>query len=77
MTLFSVVMGLIMGGFIYFLITIILEGPTQKRMKEKKFGKDSSRGLTKEDTRGFYIICAVVSALLGLLVSYLANQGIL
>ena len=73
--LFYVVGGLITGGFIYFLITITLEAPVQKKMREKKFGKDSNEALAKKDTQGFYVFCAVVSALLGLLIGYLGSQG--
>ena len=77
MPLFYVVMGLIMGGFIWFFITIMLEETVHKRTREKKFGKDSTEALTKEDTQGFYVLCAVVSALLGLLIGYLGSQGML
>ena len=75
MPLFYAVMGLIMGGFIWFFITLMLEEPVQKRIREKKFGKGSTEALTKEDTQGFYVLCAVVSALLGLLIGYLGSQG--
>ena len=75
MPLFYAVMGLIMGGFIWFFITIMLEETAHKRTREKKFGKGSTEALTKEDTQGFYILCAVVSAVLGLLIGYLGSQG--
>jgi hypothetical protein len=72
---FQIFFSLIMGGFIWFFITLSLEGPVQKRMKERKFGKDSTQALTKEDTRGFYVLSAIVSVLLGLLIGYLGSQG--
>ena len=75
MTLFTVVLSLIMGGFIWFFITLMLEEPIQKKIREKKFGKGSTEALTKEDTQGFYVLCAVISAVLGLLVGYLGSQG--
>jgi len=73
--LFYVVGGLIMGGFIYFFITLVLEEPVQKKIREKKFGKDSTEALTKQDTQAFYVLSAVVSSLLGLLIGYLGSQG--
>ena len=75
MPLFYAVMGLIMGGFIWFFITLMLEEPVQKRIREKKFGKGSTEALTKEDTQGFSVLCGVVSAVLGLLIGYLGSQG--
>jgi hypothetical protein len=75
MVLFYLVMGLIMGGFIWFFITIILEEPVGKKIKEKKFGKDSTKALTKADMQGFYVLSALVSALLGLIIGYLGSQG--
>jgi len=76
-TLFDVIISLILGGFIWFFITIMFEEPVQKRIREKKFGKGSTEGLTKEDTQGFYILSAVISALLGLLIGYLGIRGML
>jgi hypothetical protein len=55
----------------------MFEEPVQKRIREKKFGKGSTEGLTKEDTQGFYILSAVISALLGLLIGYLGIRGML
>ena len=53
----------------------MLEEPIQKKIREKKFGKGSTEALTKEDTQGFYVLCAVISAVLGLLIGYLGSQG--
>ena len=75
MPLFYVVMSLIMGVFIWFFITIMFEETAHKRTREKKFGKGSTESLTKEDTQGFYVLCGVVSAVLGLLIGYLGSQG--
>jgi len=77
MPLFYAVVGLMLGGVIYLFITIVFEGPMHKRTREKKFGKDSTESLTKEDTQGFYVLSAVISALLGLLIGYLGSQGLL
>ena len=75
MPLFYAVMVLIMGVFIWFFITIMFEETAHKWTREKKFGKGSTEALTKEDTQGFYVLCAVVSAVLGLLIGYLGSQG--
>jgi len=75
MTLFTVVLSLIMGGFIWFFITLMLEETAHKRTREKKYGKGSTEALTKEDTQGFYVLSGVVSAVLGLLIGYLGSQG--
>lgn len=77
MPLFYAVVGLMLGGVIYLFITIVLEEPVHKRTREKKFGKDSTESLTKEDTQGFYVLSAIISALLGLLIGYLGSQGLL
>jgi hypothetical protein len=75
MPLFYAVMGLIMGGFIWFFITIMFEETAHNRTREKKFGKGSTEALTKEDRQGFYVLSGVVSAVLGLLIGYLGSQG--
>ena len=75
MTLFTVVLSLIMGGFIWFFITLMLEETAHKRTREKKYGKGSTEALTKEDTQGFYVLSGVASAVLGLLIGYLGSQG--
>jgi hypothetical protein len=71
-----VVLSLIMGGFIWFMVSVVLEEPVLNRMREKKFGKESTQRLSKEEEKaGFYIPLAIVSALLGLLIGYLGSQG--
>jgi membrane protein DedA with SNARE-associated domain len=76
MPLFSAVMGLILGGFIWFMVAVVLEEPVLKRMQEKKFGKESTQRLSKEEEKsGFYIPLAIVSGLLGLIIAYLGSQG--
>lgn len=76
MVLFDALMGLIMGGFIWFGVAMVLEGPVLNRMREKKYGKDSTQQLSKEEVKAkFYIPLAIISALLGLLIALLGNQG--
>ncbi len=77
MTLFDVVISLILGGSIWFFVTIVFEESVQKRIREKKFGKGSTERLAKGDMQGFYILSAVISALLGLLIGYLGIRGML
>ena len=77
MDTFFIVGGLIMGGFIWFFIAVVLEEPAMKRIREKKYGKGSTQQLSKEDRQSFYIPVAIISILLGLLVAYLGSKGLL
>jgi len=74
---FHIVGGLIMGGFIWFSIAVVFEESALNRIREKKYGKGSTEKLSKEDRQSFYIPLAVISILLGLLVSYLGSKGLL
>jgi hypothetical protein len=77
MDTFQIVGGLIMGGFIWFFVAVVLEEPALNRIREKKYGKGSTQKLSKEEKQSFYIPLAIVSILLGLLVSYLGSKGLL
>ena len=71
----EIFLSLIMGGFIWFFVAVVLEEPVLNRIREKKYGKGSSHNLSKEEKQSFYIPLAFVSALLGLLIGYLGSQG--
>ena len=71
----EIIFSLIMGGFIWFFVAVVLEEPVLNRIREKKYGKGSSQNLSKEEKQSFYIPLAFVSALLGLLIGYLGSQG--
>ena len=76
MPLFYVFMGLIIGGFIWFGVAVVLEEPVLNRMREKKYGKESTQRLSKEEEKArFYIPLGIISALLGLLIGLLGSQG--
>ena len=76
MPLFYAFMGLIMGGFIWFGVASVLEEPVLNRMREKKYGKESTQQLSKEDAKArFYIPLAIISAVLGLFIGFLGSQG--
>ena len=77
MDAFQIFFGLIMGGFIWFFIAVVLEEPVLNRIRDKKYGKGSNQNLSKEDKQSFYIPLAIISALLGLLVAYLGSKGLL
>ena len=77
MDTFFIVGGLIMGGFIWFSLSVMFEEPALKRIREKKYGKGSTQKLSKEDRQSFYIPVAMISILLGLLVAYLGSKGLL
>jgi hypothetical protein len=77
MDTFFIVGGLIMGGFIWFSLSVMFEEPALKRIREKKYGKGSTQKLSKEDRQSFYIPVAIISILLGLLVAYLGSKGLL
>ena len=55
MTLFDIVMGLILGGFIWFFLGLMFEDFAMRKIKEKKFGIGSTDRLSKEDKQQFYI----------------------
>ena len=74
---FQILFGLIMGGFIWFFIAVVLEETALNRIREKKYGKGSTQKLSKEDRQSFYIPVAIISILLGLLVAYLGSKGLL
>jgi stalled ribosome alternative rescue factor ArfA len=77
MDTFQIVGGLIMGGFIWFFIASVLEEPALNRIRDKKYGKGSTQRLSKEEKQSFYVPLAIISILLGLLVSYLGSKGLL
>ena len=77
MTPFDVLLGVIMGGFIWFFLALMLEEKVLWDKRKKKFGESSSEQLSREDKQSFYIPLAVVSVLLGILVAYLGIKGLL
>ena len=77
MDAFYIVGGLIMGGFIWFSIAVMLEEQALNRIRDKKYGKGSTQKLSKEDRQSFYIPVAIISIFLGLLVAYLGSKGLL
>lgn len=77
MTPFDVLLGVIMGGFIWFFLALMLEDKVLGDKRKKKFGESSSEKLSREDKQSFYIPLAVVSVLLGILVAYLGIKGLL
>jgi hypothetical protein len=77
MNLFQIVFGLILGGFIWFLLALVFEDFAMKRIREKKFGIGSSDRLSKEDKQQFYIPLAILSGALGIVVAYLGSKGLL
>ena len=77
MTLFDVFLGVIMGGFIWFFLALMLEEKVLGNMKKKKFGESSTDKLSREDKQSFYVPLAIVSILLGILVAYLGIKGLL
>lgn len=72
---FDVFLGLILGGFIWFFLGLMLEDFVLKKMKENKFGVGSDARLTRSDKQKFYIPLAVLSATLGVLVAFLGDNG--
>ena len=72
---FDVFLGLILGGFIWFFLGLMLEDFVLKKMKENKFGVGSDTRLTRSDKQKFYIPLAVLSATLGVLVAFLGDNG--
>ena len=77
MTPFDVLLGVIMGGFIWFFLALMLEEKVLGDKRKKKFGESSSEQLSRQDKQSFYIPLAVVSVLLGILVAYLGIKGLL
>ena len=77
MTPFDVLLGVIMGGFIWFFLALMLEEKVLGDKRKKKFGESSSEQLSRQDKQSFYIPLAVVSVLLGFLVAYLGIKGLL
>ena len=77
MTPFDVLLGVIMGGFIWFFLALMLEDKVLGDKRKKKFGESSSEQLSREDKQSFYIPLAVVSVFLGILVAYLGIKGLL
>ncbi len=77
MTLFDVFLGVIMGGFIWFFLALMLEDKVLGNKKKKKFGDSSSEKLSREDKQSFYVPLAIVSILLGIIVAYLGIKGLL
>jgi hypothetical protein len=72
---FDVFLGLILGGFIWFFLALMLEDFELKKMKENKFGVGSDAQLTRSDKQKFYIPLAVLSAALGVLVAFLGSTA--
>lgn len=77
MTLFDIVLGLILGGFIWFFLGLMFEEFAMRKIKEKKFGIGSSDQLSKEDKQQFYIPLGILSGVLGIIVAYLGSKGLL
>jgi hypothetical protein len=77
MTLFDIVMGLILGGFIWFFLGLMFEDFAMRKIREKKFGIGSTDRLSKEDKQQFYIPLAILSGALGIVVAYLGSKGLL
>jgi hypothetical protein len=77
MTPFDVVLGLILGGFIWFFLGLMFEDFAMRKIKEKKFGIGSDEQLTKEDKQQFYIPLGFLSGILGIIVAYLGVNGLL
>jgi hypothetical protein len=77
MTLFQIVFGLILGGFIWFFLALVFEDFAMRKIKEKKFGAGSNDRLSKEDKQQFYIPLAILSGVLGIIVAYLGSKGLL
>lgn len=77
MTLFDNVLGLILGGFIWFFLSLMFEEFAMRKIKEKKFGIDSSNQLSKEDRLQFYIPLGILSGVLGLIIAFLGVKGLL
>lgn len=72
---FDVFLGLILGGFIWFFLALMLEDFVLKKMKESKFGVGSDARLTRSDKQKFYIPLAILSAALGVLVAFIGVNG--
>jgi hypothetical protein len=77
MTLFDIVLGLILGGFIWFFLGLMFEDFAMRKIKEKKFGIGSNDQLTKGDKQQFYIPLGIISGMLGITVDYLDMKGLL
>lgn len=77
MTLFDVFLGVVMGGFIWFFLALLLEDKVLGDKRKKKFGESSLEQLSKKDKQSFYIPLAAFSVLLGILVAYLGVKGLL
>jgi hypothetical protein len=77
MTLFDLVLGLILGGFIWFFLALMFEDFAMRKIKEKKFGIGANDQLTKEDKRQFYIPLGILSGVMGIIVAYLGVKGLL
>ncbi len=77
MTFFDIFLGVVMGGFIWFFLALMLEDKVLGNMKKKKFGESSSEKLSRSDKQSFYIPLALVSVLLGIFVAYLGIKGLL
>ena len=78
MGIWEIFTGVIMGGFIWFMVAGALEDPVLNRINKKKYGEDSSRQLSSDEAKKvFYTPLAIISVLLGILVSYLGSKGLL
>jgi hypothetical protein len=77
MTLFDVVMGLILGGFIWFFLGLMFEDFAMRKIREKKFGIGSTDRLSKEDKQQFYIPLGILSGVLGIIIAFLGVNGLL
>lgn len=72
---FDVFLGLILGGFIWFFLGLMLEDYALGKMKEKKFGVGSDARLTRSDKQKFYVPLGIVSAALGVLITFIGING--
>lgn len=77
MTPFDIVLGLILGGFIWFFLALMFEDFAMRKIREKKFGIGSDNQLSKEDKQQFYIPVGIISGVLGIIVAYLGVKGLL
>ena len=77
MTLFDIVLGLILGGFIWLFLGLMFEDFALRKFREKKFGIRSDNQLSKKDRQRFYIPLGILSGILGIIVAYLGVKGLL
>lgn len=77
MTLFDVILGLVLGLFIWFFLSLMFEDFAMRKIREKKFGIGSNEKLAKQDKQQFYFPIAILSGILGIFVAYLGVKGLL